>query len=670
MRRTQGDLVDPDGAAEAGAEGAAARATDVPCAHRRGGPLGRRRRATRRRATTARVAADAARRAAERRRRRAPLVGSVGRHRQRRRRPDRYREGDRARRRVHARVRVRTVPPSPRRPSGPDRRPRTGPPTVGEQKRRRAVRSDDESGARQPATVTRPASRACPPTVGGRRREDERVPGRPQPARRHGRRGERRDRRPRSRAGRGDRDRRAAPSRGPMDREGRDRAAQHARAAVASARILSSCARRSRPRRVRTRAGDLTVAAARGRSVARSRPRSRSASAMRPASGEAAGHRRVDDRARRRRGATSLSGAAARRARDRDPRCGDDDAGIAGRPTSRSPRSRRRRSDEFASMRVRGAGRSSATLASPSSDRPRRAPHELRRDERSRRARWSGSRGCVGAVVLGSSAPRRSWAAELFAHPRRPGVASLADDHFAGSARQPVSRAVGIARRRVRGRPLSTASRSGTSQDDSTVTRSADATQSIVFVASRSSAWTASSRCSGFVSSSFVCERPRRLWTKSITVGTPARETSAASCSGPLGRRCDVPATSRIASSAKLDQRLVEEDRLDLPDPLPARPRCPPRARSARSLARLLASIAASFAGVEVALVEQLLGGLDDRRDDAGLADDAAATCTPRRRRRARRSRESRARASPRRRARRGACPSASSRRARPGRAT
>ena len=61
---------------------------------------------------------------------------------------------------------------------------------------------------------------------------------------------------------------------------------------------------------------------------------------------------------------------------------------------------------------------------------------------------------------------------------------------------------------------------------------------------------TASSRCSSFVSSSFVCERPRRLWTKTMTVGIPARETSAASWSGPLGRRCDVPATSRIDSSA------------------------------------------------------------------------------------------------------------------------
>jgi len=35
-----------------------------------------------------------------------------------------------------------------------------------------------------------------------------------------------------------------------------------------------------------------------------------------------------------------------------------------------------------------------------------------------------------------------------------------------------------------------------------------------------------------------------------MTVGIPARETSAASWSGPLGRRCEVPATSRIDSSA------------------------------------------------------------------------------------------------------------------------
>ena len=34
-----------------------------------------------------------------------------------------------------------------------------------------------------------------------------------------------------------------------------------------------------------------------------------------------------------------------------------------------------------------------------------------------------------------------------------------------------------------------------------------------------------------------------------ITVGTPARATSAASCNGPDGNRCDRPHVSRIASS-------------------------------------------------------------------------------------------------------------------------
>ena len=55
------------------------------------------------------------------------------------------------------------------------------------------------------------------------------------------------------------------------------------------------------------------------------------------------------------------------------------------------------------------------------------------------------------------------------------------------------------------------------------------ATRAIVESASRSSARTESSRCSSRVSSSFVWERPRRLCTNIITVGTPARATSAAS---------------------------------------------------------------------------------------------------------------------------------------------
>ncbi len=114
--------------------------------------------------------------------------------------------------------------------------------------------------------------------------------------------------------------------------------------------------------------------------------------------------------------------------------------------------------------------------------------------------------------------------------------------------------------------------------------------------ARRSSACTDSSRCSSFVSSSFVCERPRRLWTKSITVGMPARETSAASWSGPLGRRCDVPGDLADRLVGELDQLLVEQDRLDLPDPLPLDLDVLLVRRSACEAASALLSISASCA--------------------------------------------------------------------------
>ena len=42
---------------------------------------------------------------------------------------------------------------------------------------------------------------------------------------------------------------------------------------------------------------------------------------------------------------------------------------------------------------------------------------------------------------------------------------------------------------------------------------------------------------------------PWRLWTNIITVGTPAPATSAASCSGPEGRRWDTPQVSPMAAS-------------------------------------------------------------------------------------------------------------------------
>src|SRR6266508_370369 len=71
------------------------------------------------------------------------------------------------------------------------------------------------------------------------------------------------------------------------------------------------------------------------------------------------------------------------------------------------------------------------------------------------------------------------------------------------------------------------------------------------------------------------------------------------------------------------DQLVVEEDRLDLPDPLPLDPDVllvgDPLRNSLRSLEHRSERL-----GVQVPLVEQALGRLDDRGDDAGLRDDAA----------------------------------------------
>jgi len=54
-----------------------------------------------------------------------------------------------------------------------------------------------------------------------------------------------------------------------------------------------------------------------------------------------------------------------------------------------------------------------------------------------------------------------------------------------------------------------------------------------------------------------------------MAVGIPALETSAASCSGPDGRRCDRPAVSRIASSQELDQLGMKRLRRNVPDARP-----------------------------------------------------------------------------------------------------
>ena len=76
-----------------------------------------------------------------------------------------------------------------------------------------------------------------------------------------------------------------------------------------------------------------------------------------------------------------------------------------------------------------------------------------------------------------------------------------------------------------------------------------EATHAIAFSANRSNAATHNSRCSSRVSSILLWLMPCRLWTNIITVGTPARATSAASWSGPEGRRWSLPQVSWIASS-------------------------------------------------------------------------------------------------------------------------
>jgi hypothetical protein len=73
----------------------------------------------------------------------------------------------------------------------------------------------------------------------------------------------------------------------------------------------------------------------------------------------------------------------------------------------------------------------------------------------------------------------------------------------------------------------------------------------------------------------------------------------------------------------ELDQPLVEEDRLDVPDPLEldldALLLCEPPATSLRILEQC-----GQLLGVEMALVEELLGRFDDGRDDSGVADDVS----------------------------------------------
>src|SRR6266508_6174756 len=75
--------------------------------------------------------------------------------------------------------------------------------------------------------------------------------------------------------------------------------------------------------------------------------------------------------------------------------------------------------------------------------------------------------------------------------------------------------------------------------------------------------------------------------------------------------------------AGQLDQRLVEQDRLDVPDALPLDLDVLLLREAARRSLRVAQHLR-KLCRVEVTLVEQTLGRLDDRRDDARFRHDAA----------------------------------------------
>ena len=116
------------------------------------------------------------------------------------------------------------------------------------------------------------------------------------------------------------------------------------------------------------------------------------------------------------------------------------------------------------------------------------------------------------------------------------------------------------------------------------------------------------------MSSSLVWLTPPRLLTKSITVGM-TRAISAASCSGPLGSRWLVPATSRIASSAR-SIRLASNG-IGSISQICSQATSQPSSAAIRSDASLaVGEHVGEHVGVERALVERDLAGPVERGHD------------------------------------------------------
>ena len=147
--------------------------------------------------------------------------------------------------------------------------------------------------------------------------------------------------------------------------------------------------------------------------------------------------------------------------------------------------------------------------------------------------------------------------------------------------------------------------------------------QSTVLVASRSIAITDSSRCSSRVSSILLWLMPLSDCTNIMTVGMPARATSAASCRGPEGRRWLRPAVSSIACVAQIDQRRMERHRLDVPDPRPFHRAALFGGETFAGFARLTKHLG-KHGGVEIALIERGFAAADHGGDDPGKRLHAA----------------------------------------------
>ena len=122
---------------------------------------------------------------------------------------------------------------------------------------------------------------------------------------------------------------------------------------------------------------------------------------------------------------------------------------------------------------------------------------------------------------------------------------------------------------------------------------------------------------------------PCKLWTNIMTVGTPVRATSAASCSGPEGRRWTAAPVSVMASSQRASSSGWKGTGAMFQMRSHSTVQPPAWAKRSLALPRFPEHVGEGR-GVEVALVEREAAFRDDAGDDAGLgragADRADAT--------------------------------------------